>query len=56
MGAGIIDFPGIVRMLKDTGYSGWIMIEEESPDAEVDPDTAATKNGEYLQRSLLPLI
>jgi len=56
MGAGIIDFPGIVAMLKDTGYAGWIMIEEESPEAEVDPNTATTKNGDYLQRSLLPII
>ena len=56
MGAGIIDFPGIVAMLKDTGYSGWIMIEEESPEAEVDPNTATTKNGEYLRRSLLPIV
>jgi inosose dehydratase len=56
MGAGIIDFPRIVRMLKETGYSGWIMIEEESPDAEVDPDTATTKNGEYLRQSLLPIV
>ena len=56
MGAGIIDFPGIVAMLKDTGYTGWIMIEEESPEAEVDPNTATIKNGEYLQRSLLPIV
>ena len=56
MGAGIIDFPVIVTMLKDTGYAGWIMIEEESPEAEVDPNTATTKNGEYLRRSLLPIV
>jgi inosose dehydratase len=56
MGAGIIDFPGIVTMLRDTGYAGWIMIEEESPEAEVDPNTATTKNGEYLRRSLLPIV
>jgi inosose dehydratase len=56
MGAGIIDFPGIVTMLRDTGYDGWIMIEEESPEAEVDPNTATTKNGEYLRRSLLPIL
>lgn len=40
MGAGVIDFPRIVTMLRDTGYAGWIMIEEESPDAEADPDSA----------------
>ena len=56
MGAGIIDFPAIVTMLKDTGYRGWIMIEEESPEAEVDPNTATTKNGEYLRQSLLPIV
>ena len=56
MGAGVIDFPAIVTMLKDTGYTGWIMIEEESPEAEVDPNTATTKNGEYLRRSLLPIV
>jgi inosose dehydratase len=56
MGAGIIDFPAIVTMLRDTGYAGWIMIEEESPEAEVDPNTATTKNGEYLRRSLLPIV
>ena len=56
MGAGIIDFPGIVTMLKDTDYAGWIMIEEESPEAEVDPDTATAKNGEYLLRSLFPIV
>jgi inosose dehydratase len=56
MGAGIIDFPGIVSVLRDTGYTGWIMIEEESPEAEVDPNTATTKNGEYLRRSLLQIV
>jgi inosose dehydratase len=56
MGAGIIDFRAIVKMLRDTGYSGWIMIEEESPEAEEDPNTATTKNGEYLRGSLLPIV
>jgi inosose dehydratase len=55
MGEGIIDFPKIVTMLKDHGYSGWIMIEEESPEAEVDPDLATTKNGKYLNQKLLPV-
>ena len=56
MGAGIIDFPEIVTFLKDTDYAGWIMIEEESPEAEVDPNKATTKNGEYLRGSLLPIV
>ena len=56
MGVGTIDFPWIVTMLRDTGYAGWVMIEEESPEAEVDPNTATTKNGEYLRQSLLPIV
>ena len=56
MGAGIVDFPAIVTMLRDTDYAGWIMIEEESPEAEVDLNTATTKNGEYRRRSLLSIV
>jgi inosose dehydratase len=56
MGAGIIDFPQIVTMMRDTNYHGWIMVEEESPEAEVNPDSATIKNGEYLQQTLLPLV
>jgi inosose dehydratase len=56
MGAGIIDFPRIVTRLRDTGYGGWIMIEEESVEAETDPDAATQKNGEYLRQTLLPMV
>jgi inosose dehydratase len=56
MGSGIIDFPRIVTFLRDTGYDGWIMIEEESEAAEADPDAATTQNGAYLRGSLLPLV
>ena len=55
-GRGIIDFPGIVTMLRDTGYAGWIMIQEESPEADAVPNIATTKNGEYLRQSLLPIV
>jgi inosose dehydratase len=56
MGAGTIDFPRIVTRLRDTGYTGWIMVEEESFEAETDPDAAAGKNGIYLRQSLLPIV
>jgi inosose dehydratase len=56
MGAGVIDFPQIVKMLKDTGYVGWIMIEEESPEAKTDPDSATNKNGKYMHQKLLPIV
>jgi len=56
MGAGVIDFPHIVAILRDTGYDGWIMIEEESLEAETNPDAATNKNGKYLHRVLLPIV
>ena len=56
MGLGVIDFPRIVTRLRDTGYGGWIMIEEESVEAETDPDAATQKNGEYLRQTLLPMV
>jgi inosose dehydratase len=56
MGDGIIDFTYIVEMLRESGYRGWIMIEEESRAAESDPDGATIQNGDYLRESLLPLV
>jgi inosose dehydratase len=56
MGAGVIDFPRIVTMLRDTGYTGWIMVEEESAAAESEPDAATLQNGDYLRQALWPLV
>ena len=56
MGTGVIDFPQIATLLSAAGYKGWIMIEEESPEAELNPDIATNKNGKYLYQTLLPLI
>ena len=56
MGAGVLDFPRIVTMLRDSGYAGWIMVEEESVAAESEPDAATIANGEYLWQTLWPLV
>lgn len=50
MGKGEIDFPGIVNYLAEIAYSGWIMVEEESKEARVNPDKAAFDNGKYIQK------
>lgn len=52
MGKGSIDFVTITNDLRKAGYQGWIMIEDESPLAEVDPDTVTRKNGEYIRARL----
>lgn len=48
MGQGVIHHPTIVRMLRDTGYDGWIMVEEESKRAELEPDEVTLENGRYV--------
>ena len=49
MGKGIIDFPSIVRYLEETGYRGWIMTEDESPDAVEDSDAVVLEDGRYMR-------
>lgn len=53
MGQGVIDHKGIVKLLRNTGYDEWIMVEEESEQAEADPDQATIQNGKYMNDVLL---
>lgn len=55
MGNGIVDFPRIVTYLEDTGYQGWIVVEEESQEAVHNPDRVTLKNGAYVSSYLLSL-
>jgi len=55
MGEGITDFVKIVSMLHASGYNGYIMVEDESPEAEVDPDAVSIRNAEYIRNKLMPL-
>ena len=52
MGKGIINFEKIVKLLKETAYDGWIMVEEESKEAEKDPDKAMIENSKYIKEVL----
>lgn len=49
MGKGIIDFASIVRYLEETDYRGWIMTEDESPDAVEDSDAVVLEDGRYMK-------
>ncbi len=49
MGKGIIDFKPIVDFLKETDYRGWIMTEDESPDAVLDSDGVLLADGAYMR-------
>lgn len=49
MGQGIGDFKAVVDFLKDTDYQGWIMTEDESPDAERDSDGVVLADGAFMK-------
>ncbi len=55
MGEGGVDFVTITTELRNAGYRGWIMVEDESPLAEVNPDAATRHNGAYVASTLRPL-
>jgi inosose dehydratase len=54
-GRGIVDFPAVVALLVDGGYRGWLVFEDESAEAERDPDAATRSNGVYARDVLLPV-
>ncbi|MDR3224998.1 MAG: sugar phosphate isomerase/epimerase [Clostridiales Family XIII bacterium] len=53
MGKGVIDFVAITKLLRDNDYDGWIMVEDESPEGEKDPDSATMENGVYIADFLM---
>jgi inosose dehydratase len=55
MGQGILDFKGIVTFLRDSGFDGWIMVEDECRHAEMEPDACTMENGRYINETLAPL-
>lgn len=48
-GAGVVDIAGVLNHLKAIGYSGWVTFEDESPQAEADPDGAAGRNADWIR-------
>ena len=52
MGEGKIDYPAIIKYLAETGYLGWIMVEDESPRAETDSDGVVAEDGKYMCRQI----
>lgn len=51
MGQGIIEFKPIIEYLKATDYRGWIMTEDESPDAVKDSDAVVLADGLFIQNN-----
>lgn len=49
-GAGAVDILGVLEHLAARDYSGWVTFEDESAQAERDPDAATRNNGRYVAR------
>lgn len=54
MGKGKVDLTGITQWLKDRGYKGWIICEDEGKEALVDPDFVTLHDGRWVQEQLIP--
>lgn len=55
MGAGVIDYLAITRHLVETGYTGWIVVEDESDRAIPDPDQVTIDDWSWIETHLLPI-
>jgi inosose dehydratase len=49
LGVGDINFPGILTYLVETGYDGWIVVEDEMPPSTGDPLESAKDDRAYLR-------
>jgi inosose dehydratase len=52
-GDGCIDYPTLLKMLVDGGYSGWLVVEAEQDPAKAHPLTYATMGYNYLKKTAL---
>jgi inosose dehydratase len=55
-GEGIIDFTGITQYLVDTGFEGWIIMEDECDEAITDPDGVTLNDGNFIENHIKRLI
>jgi inosose dehydratase len=49
LGRGDVDFPAVVKALKDINYSGWIVVEQDVLPGMGTPKESAQRNREYLR-------
>ncbi|MHA6250766.1 sugar phosphate isomerase/epimerase family protein [Oceanobacillus sp. CAU 1775] len=56
MGEGDIDIPGCVQVLKDNGYDGWLIVEEETPEAQTQTSETIVEIGKYVREYIDPIV
>lgn len=49
LGKGAVDFPSIVKELKNSGYNGWIVVEQDILPGMGNPKVCALRNREYIK-------
>jgi inosose dehydratase len=54
MGKGKVDFVAITQWLKDRGFDGWIICEDEGQEALEDPDFVTLHDGKWVHKTLIP--
>jgi inosose dehydratase len=49
LGKGCVDFPGLVKWLEKTGYTGWALVEQDVLPGMGEPKESAQRNRDYLR-------
>jgi inosose dehydratase len=49
LGRGDVDFPDVIKSLRDIGYAGWIVVEQDVLPGMGTPKESAQRNREYLK-------
>ena len=55
-GKGVINFGEITEYLVETGFRGWIVMEDECDEAIEQPDQLTMKDGIYIKENILPIL
>ena len=53
LGNGEVDFPGIMALLKEIGYKGWLNYEQDA--TQLTPAESANQSMEYINKTLKPI-
>lgn len=48
-GTGDVDFPALLAAMQSSGYEGWVVVEDELPPGDGDPEQSARADREYLR-------
>jgi inosose dehydratase len=49
LGKGDVNFPAVIQELKDIGYDGWIVVEQDVLPGMGTPKESAQRNRDYLR-------